>query len=132
MSIIGTLRYTSNVGNPHGLTVNPLILAVRYIIAVANVIRFFLLGWEISRSIGVSNSQVTVGSIKCPGNFTSLDTPLLSNHWCSIKLIVFNTHLEKALAILLASTSAMMKGKASVDCPSRLPYFCSLYKYHQE
>ena len=29
--------YAGNLGNPHGLTVNPLILAVRYIIAVANV-----------------------------------------------------------------------------------------------
>ena len=49
----------ANLGNPHGLTVNPLILAARYIIAVANVIR---LGWERSRSIGVSNSQVTAGA----------------------------------------------------------------------
>ena len=60
---------------------NPLILAVRYI-AVANVISFFPLGWERSRSIGVSNSQVTTGSTKCPGNFTSLDTPLHTNAWC--------------------------------------------------
>ena len=36
---------------------NPLVLAVRHIhVAVANVIRFFSLGWERSRSIGVSNS----------------------------------------------------------------------------
>ena len=55
---------------------NPLVLAVRYI-AVANVIRFFSLGWERSRSIGVSNSQVITGSTKCLGNFTSLDTPLV-------------------------------------------------------
>ena len=34
---------------------------------------------ERSRSIGVSNSQVTTGFTKCPGNFTSLhvDTPLV-------------------------------------------------------
>ena len=55
---------------------NPLVLAVRYI-AVANVIRFFSLVWERSRSIGVSNSQVITGSTKCLGNFTSLDTPLV-------------------------------------------------------
>ena len=55
---------------------NPLVLAVRYI-AVIKVIRLFSLGWERSRSIGVSNSQVTAGSTKCPGNFTSLDTPLV-------------------------------------------------------
>ena len=55
---------------------NPLVLAVRYI-AVTNVIRFFSLGWERLRLIGVSNSQVTTGSTKCPGNFTSLDMPLV-------------------------------------------------------
>ena len=55
---------------------NPLVLAVRHI-AVTNVKRFFSLGWERSRSIGVSNSQVTTGSTKCLGNFTSLDTPLV-------------------------------------------------------
>ena len=52
---------------------NPLVLAVRYIA----VTKIFSLGWERSRSIGVSNFQVTAGSTKCPGNFTSLDTPLM-------------------------------------------------------
>ena len=55
--------------------INPLVLAVRYI-AVTNVNKIFSFGWEKSRSIGVSNSQVTTGSTKCLGNFTSLDTPL--------------------------------------------------------
>ena len=55
---------------------NPLVWAVRYI-AVTNVIRFFSLGWERLRSIGVSNSQVTTGSTECPGNFTSLDMSLV-------------------------------------------------------
>ena len=65
---------------------NPLVLAVRYI-AVTNVIRFFSLGWERSRSIGVSNSQVTAGPTKCPGNFTSLDMP------CSVDMFS-NIHLN--------------------------------------
>ena len=56
--------------------INPLVLAVRYI-AVTNVNKIFSLDLEKLRSIGVSNSQVTTGSTKCPGNFTSLDTPLV-------------------------------------------------------
>ena len=39
--------------------------------------KIFSLGWERSRSIRVSNSQVITGSTKCLGNFTSLDTPLV-------------------------------------------------------
>ena len=48
---------------------NPLVLAVRYI-AVTNVNKIFFigLGESKSRSMGVSNSQVTTGSTKCPGN----------------------------------------------------------------
>ena len=63
---------------------NPLVLAVRYI-AVANVIRFFSLGWERSRSIGVSNSQVITGSTKCLGNFTSLDIYATGARWHTIR-----------------------------------------------
>ena len=87
--------YACNLGNPHyGLVNNSLVLAVRYIV-ITNVIRFFSLGWERSRSIGVSNSQVTTGSTKCPGNVTSLDTPLSitgsSTYWCGIAACNANT-----------------------------------------
>ena len=81
--------YACNLRNQYyGLPTHALVLAVRYI-AVTNVNKIFSLDLEKLRSIGVScNSQVTTGSTKCPGNFISLDTPLLlcrafPNHLCT-------------------------------------------------
>ncbi|MCG8620846.1 MAG: hypothetical protein MJE68_02440, partial [Proteobacteria bacterium] len=59
--------------------------------------------WERSRSIGVSNSQVTTGSTKCPGNFTSLDTPPvmmiqwlgIDKLWVALKHTIINIICEK-------------------------------------
>ena len=44
--------------------------------------------------IKVSTSQVTTGSTKCPGNFTSLDTPLVPGGTCTL-LEHKNTYYDK-------------------------------------
>ena len=55
---------------------NQLVLAVRYI-AVANVLSFLIGLGEIEVDRSLKFSSHYTGSTKCPGNFTSLDTPLL-------------------------------------------------------
>ena len=61
---------------------NPLVLAVRYI-AVSNVIRFFSLGWERSRS------QILKSLLGPPGARVTLQVQIC--HWCQVARVHYQS-----------------------------------------